>query len=218
MAEDWRVKVAFEEEHHGHRLTGFLREHDLEHDLAERLRGRVVVSQDGPLLFLYAETQDQAEAAMQVVNSFLSEHSGEAQATVELARWHEVEERWEDPTVPLPESAVEVEAERAKLTEFERADAEADRMDEWEVQVVLPDHKTTKELAKKLEGEGIKPLRRWRFLVIPVASEDDGNQLADRLRSECPPDAKIAVEGTYGRVVADNPRLSAFSLFGGLGG
>ena len=86
------------------------------------------------------------------------------------------------------------------------------------MQVVLPDHHTTKELAKKLEDEGIKLARRWRFLVIPVASEDDGNALADRLRSECPPEARIAVEGTYGRVVADNPRLSAFSLFGGLGG
>jgi hypothetical protein len=218
MAEDWRVKVEFQEEHQGHRLTGFLREHDLEHDLAERLRGRVVVSQDGPLLFLYAETQDQAEAAQSVVNSFHAEHSGEAEATVSLARWHEVEERWEDPNVPLPESAAELAAERAKLTNEERADAKADRMDEWEVQVVLPDHHTTPELAKKLEDEGIKLARRWRFLVIPVASEDDGNALADRLRSECPPEARIAVEGTYGRVVADNPRLSAFSLFGGLGG
>jgi hypothetical protein len=137
---------------------------------------------------------------------------------VSLARWHEVEERWEDPSVALPGSPEEVAAEREKLTELEREDAEEDRMDEWEVQVVLPDHKTTKELANKLEGEGIKLLRRWRFLVIPVASEDDGHALADRLRSECPPDAKIAVEGSYGRVVADNPRLSAFSLFGGLGG
>jgi hypothetical protein len=218
MAEDWRVKVEFQEEEHGNRLTGFLREHDLPHDLAERLRGRVVVSQDGPLLFLYAETRDQAEAATEVVNSFLSEHAGEAQADVELSRWHEVEESWEDPSVPLPESPAEVEAERAKLTEAERADAKSDRMDEWEVQVVLPDHHSTKQLANKLEGEGIKLLRRWRFLVIPVASEDDGNELADRLRAESPPEAKIAVEGSYGRVVADNPRLSAFSLFGGLGG
>src|SRR5262249_42678962 len=97
-------------------------------------------------------------------------------------------------------------------------DAAEDRMDEWEVQIVLPDHQSTKELAKQLEGEGIKLLRRWRFLVIPVASEDDGNALADRLRGEVSTEAKIAVEGSYGRVVADNPRLSAFSLFGGLGG
>src|SRR5215467_14206476 len=98
MAEDWRVKVEFQEEEHGHRLTGFLHEHDLEHDLAERLKGRVIVSQDGPVLFLYADSQDQAEAAMEVVRSFLAEHDG-AQASLELARWHDVEERWEDPSV-----------------------------------------------------------------------------------------------------------------------
>src|SRR4051812_20878746 len=101
--EDWRVKVEFQEEEHGHSLSGFLRDHhDLEHDLAERLRGRVVVSQDGPTLFLYAETRDQAEAAMEVVRSFLSQY--EAGADVQLTRWHEAEERWEDASVPLPAS------------------------------------------------------------------------------------------------------------------
>lgn len=217
MAEDWRVKVEFQEEEHGHRLTGFLRDNDLEHDLAERLKGRVVVSQDGPVMFLYAESRDQAEAAMEVVRSFLAEHGG-AQADIELSRWHDAEERWEDPSVALPDSPEEVAAERDKLTELEREDAQSDRMDEWEVQVVLPDHHSTKELAKKLEAEGIKPLRRWRFLVIPVASEDDGNQLVERLRGECPADARIAVEGTYGRVIADSPAFRGFSLFGGRGG
>jgi hypothetical protein len=215
MAEDWRVKVELQEEEHRRRLTGFLRENDLEHDLAERLRGRVVVSQDGPVLFLYAETRDQAEAATEVVRSFLAEHGVEAK--VQLSRWHEVEERWEDPSVPLPDSPEEIRAEREKLTEAEREESESDRMDEWEVQVVLPDHHSTKQLAKKLEAEGLKPLRRWRFLVIPVASEDDGNELAERLRAEAPPEAKVAVEGTYGRVIADNPALRAFSLFGGRG-
>jgi hypothetical protein len=218
MSEDWRVKVEFHEEEHRHRLTGFLHENELEHDLAERLKGRVVVSQDGPLLFLYAETRDQAEAAMQVVNSFLSDHAGEAQADVALARWLEVEERWEDPSEPLPDSPEDVREEREKLTETERGESAHDQMDEWEVQIVLPDHRSTKELAKKLEGEGLKPLRRWRFLVIPVPSEDDGNQLAERLRAESPPEAQIAVEASYGEVVANAPGASAFSLFGGLGG
>jgi hypothetical protein len=217
MAEDWRVKVEFQEEEHRHRLTGFLHENDLEHDLAERLKGRVVVSQDGPVLFLYAESRDQAEAATEVVNSFLAEHEG-AKAEVSLARWHDAEERWEDPSVALPDSPEEVAAERDKLTEAEREDAAEDRMDEWEVQVVLPDHRSTKELAAKLEAEGIKPLRRWRFLVIPVASEDDGHALAERLRGEVSSEARIAVEGTYERMIADNPAFRSFSLFGGRGG
>jgi hypothetical protein len=216
MAEDWRLKVAFQEEEHGHRLSGFLRDHyPLEHDLAERLRGRVVVSQDGPTLFLYANSRDQAEAAADVVRSFLTENDADAQ--LELRRWHEVEERWEDPDVPLPQSADDVEGEREKLTETERAESAEDQMDEWEVQVVLPDHRATRELAKKLEEEGLKPLRRWRYLVIPVPSEDDGSELADRIRAEAPPTARVAVEASYAQTVAANPRLSAFSMFGGLG-
>jgi hypothetical protein len=216
MAEDWRVKVELEEEEHKHRFSGFLRENPLEKDLAERLRGRVVVSQDGPVLFLYAETRDQAEAAAQVVRDFLAQHDATAQ--VELTRWHELEERWEDPSVGLPDTAAEREAEHERLTEEEREESEEGGMDQWEVQIVLPDHHSTKELANKLEGEGLKPLRRWRFLVIPVPSEEDGNELADRIRGEAPTEARIAVEASYGEVVANNPRLSAFSLFGGLGG
>jgi hypothetical protein len=217
MAEDWRVKVEFPEEEHGHRLSGLLRDHhELEEDLAERLRGRVVVSQDGPVLFLYADTRDQAEAAIEVVRSFDREY--DQQPTIDLKRWHDVEERWEDPSVALPDTPDEVREERETLTETEREESKEDRMDEWEVQIVLPDHRSTKKLADKLEAEGMKPLRRWRFLVIPVPSEDDGNALADRLRQEAPADAKVAVEGSYGQVVADNPRLSAFSIFGGLGG
>jgi len=217
MAEDWRVKVEFEEEQHGHSLSGFLRDkHDLERDLAERLRGRVVVSQDGPVLFLYSDTRDQAEAAIEVVKQFLEQF--DTHADIELRRWHEVEERWEDPSVELPDSPQEVSAERERLTRTERAESAHDQMDEWEVQVVLPDHHSTRELAEKLEGEGLKPLRRWRYLVIPVPSEDDGNELAARIRAEAPADAKVAVEASYGEVVAANPRLSAFALFGGLGG
>jgi hypothetical protein len=215
MAEDWRVKVVLEEEEHRRHLSGFLREHTLEEDLAERLRGRVVVSQDGPTLFLYAESRDQAEAAIEVVRRFLSEHGG--QGDVELTRWHEVEERWEDPSVPLPGTPEEVQAERQRLTATERAESASDGMDEWEVQVVLPDHGSTKELAERLEREGLEPLRRWRYLVIPVPSEADGKALAQRIEAEAPAGARIAVEASYGEAVATNPRFSAFALFGGLG-
>lgn len=217
MAEDWRVKVEFQEEEHGHSLSGFLRDkHDLERDLAERLRGRVVVSQDGPVLFLYANTRDQAEAAIEVVRQFLDQY--EAQADIELRRWHEVEERWEDPSVPLPDSPEDVADERERLAQTERAESASDSMDEWEVQVVLPDHHSTRELAEQLENEGLQPLRRWRYLIIPVPSEDDGNELAERIRAEAPTDASVAVEASYGEVVAANPQVSAFALFGGLGG
>jgi hypothetical protein len=215
MAEDWRVKVVFEEDEHRHRLSGFLRDYELEDDLAERLRGRVVVSQDGPVLFLYANTRDQADAAIEVVRSFASQY--ETEVDIELTRWHEVEERWEDPSVPLPETAEEVQAERERLAEEEREESTEDDWDEWEVQVELPDHGTTKELAERLEGEGFNVLRRWRYLVITAPSELDAQKLADRIQGEVPAGGSVTVEGTEEATAASNPRLSAFALFGGLG-
>jgi hypothetical protein len=215
MAEDWRVKVTFEEEHHGHRLSGWLSGHQLEEDLAERLRGRVVVSQDGPTLFLYADNSEQADAVVQVVRRFLTEY--EAAGDIEVRRWHELEERWEDPSVPLPDTEAEREDERERLTEEEREESREDGLDEWEVQVTLPDHHSTRELGERLEREGLDVHRRWRYLVIPVASEEDGQALAERIRSEAPSGAEVNVEGSYGAVVARAPGFSAFSLFGGLG-
>lgn len=213
--EDWRVKVVFEEDEHRHGLSGFLRDYELEDDLAERLRGRVVVSQDGPVLFLYANTRDQAEAAIEVVQSFGSQYGTELE--IELTRWHEVEESWEDPSVPLPETAEEVEAERERLTEEERQESAEDEWDEWQVQVELPDHGTTKEVAERLEGDGFNVLRRWRYLVITAPSEMDAQKLADRIKGEVPAGADVTVEGTEAATAASNPRLSAFALFGGLG-
>jgi len=214
MAEDWRVKLVLPEEHHGPRFTGWLREHRLEEELAERLRGRVVVSQDDNTFFLYAESRDQAEAATDVIHKFLEEH--QIQAEPELARWHEAEEEWEAPSKPLPDTAGEVDAEEERLAQTERQESREGGMDQWEVQVTLPDHASTRELADKLEGEGLDVSRRWRHLVIPVPSEEDGQELADRVRAEAPTDARIEVAGSYGEVVANNP-YSGFSLFGGLG-
>ena len=213
MAEDWRVKVVPPEEHHG-RFTGFLRGHKLEDELAERLRGRVVVSQDDDHFFLYAESRDQAEAAIEVVEKFLAEH--EIEAEVELTRWHDIEQRWADPSEPLPETPEEIAVEHQRRTELERQESKEDGVDDWEVQVVLPDHSSTHDFAERLRGEGLDVARRWRFLVVSMPSEEDAEKLAERIRAEAPPEAKVSVALAYGRVIADMP-YSGFSSFGGLG-
>src|SRR5919204_4226556 len=135
MAEDWRVRVELPEEHHG-RLRGWLREAPLARELAERLRGRVVVSQEEDTIFLYAESRDQAEAAIEVVRGFMDEH--QLTGGVELRRWHEGTEEWEDPSEPLPDTPGELEEERAELTEREREETAEAEFPEWEVQVELP--------------------------------------------------------------------------------
>jgi hypothetical protein len=214
MAEDWRVKVDLHEEELGSVFVRWLRENSLEDELAERLRGRVVVSHDEDKYFLYANARDQADAAREVVDKFLDEHKVHADVVVQ--RWHEVAEQWEEGSLPLPETPEEIEAEHQRRVELERKESADAGMDEWEVQVTLPHHHPTKELADRLEHEGLKVSRRWRHLVIPVPSEDDGQELAERIRQEAPPDAQIAVAGSYGEVVANTP-YSGFSLLGGLG-
>jgi hypothetical protein len=210
--EDWRVKVDLHEEELGPVFIRWLRENSLEDELADRLRGRVVVSHDEDKYFLYANAREQADAANEVVEKFLAEH--QVHADVEVQRWHDIEEEWEEASVPLPQSDEEIEAEHQRRVELERKESAEDGMDEWEVQITLPDHKSTKALADKLEGEGVKVSRRWRHLIIPAPSEEDGQELADRIRDEAPPEAQIAVAGSYGEVIANRP-YSGFSLFGG---
>jgi hypothetical protein len=214
MAEDWRVKVDLHEEELGPVFVRWLREHSLEDELAERLRGRVVVSHDEDKYFLYANSRDQADAAKQVVDRFLDEHKVHAEIAVQ--RWHDVAEDWEEASLPLPQTPEEIEAEHQRRVELERKESAEAGMDEWEVQATLPDHRSTKALADKLENEGLKVSRRWRHLVIPAPSEEDGEELAKRLRAEAPPEAEIAVVGNYGEVAANRP-YSGFSLLGGLG-
>jgi hypothetical protein len=214
MAEDWRVKVVLEEEQHGPLFVRWLRDRKLEEQLAERLRGRVVVSQEDETFFLYGESREQAEAAIDVVKAFTAEHK--IGAEIALTRWHDVEERWEDASVPLPETADEIDAEERRRTEMERQESAEAGMNEWEVQVELPDHDSTHALAEKLSAEGLDVSRRWRYLVISVPSEEDGESLAERIRAEAPPEAKVSVEGSWGSVIAGYP-LSGFALFGGLG-
>jgi hypothetical protein len=210
--EDWRVKVDLHEEELGPVFVRWLREHSLEDELADRLRGRVVVSRNDDKYFLYANARDQADAAKSVVDRFLAEH--EVHADVEVQRWHEVAEDWEEASLALPETPEEIEAEHQRRVELERKESAEAGMDEWEVQITLPDHRSTKALADKLEGEDLKVSRRWRHLVIPAPSEEDGNELAERIRAEAPADANIEVVGAYGEIVANRP-YSGFSLFGG---
>ncbi len=214
MAEDWRAKVDLHEEKLGPVLVRWLREHNVEDELAERLRGKVVISQDDDKLFLYAESREQAEAATDIVKAFLTEH--DVEADIQVQRWHDIEEEWEEASVPLPGTPDEIEAEQRRKVETERMESEEAGADEWEVQVTLPDHKSTKQLAEKLEGEGLSLSRRWRYLVIPVPTEEDGQQLAERLRAEVPAEAEIAVEGSYGSVAGSRP-YARISWLGGLG-
>jgi len=134
-----------------------------------------------------------------------------------VLRWHPVEERWEDASVPLPRNAKEVAVEHEREEEQEAQEAQKLGYAEWEVRVDLPTHREAVELAKRLEAEGISPIvRRWKYLLIGTATDDDARALAERIRAEAPEGASVKAEAsaTIGwELTGQNP----FAPFGGFG-
>src|SRR2546430_4051881 len=152
MAEDWRVKVDLHEEELGPVFVRWLREHSLEDELAERLSGRVVVSRDEDKYFLYANARDQADAAKQVVDAFLDEQK--VHAEIQVQRWHDVAEEWEEASLPLPQTPEEIEAEHQRRVELERKESAEAEVDPRGGQITPPHHHPTKELGPTPENRG----------------------------------------------------------------
>src|SRR5947208_5436074 len=163
MAEDWRVHVRLGEHRHALELTERLEAAELERDAMKRLGGRIVVSRDGPELFLYAETESAAREAERVVRSVLEEHGHAAE--VDLRRWHPDSEEWEPVGEPLPQTEDEREAERDELMEREASESAAEGFSEWEVRVELAHRRDAAKLEERLEAEGLPVTRRWRYLL-----------------------------------------------------
>src|SRR3954451_21845916 len=213
MAEDWRLHVRLGEHKRAIALTERLEGAELERDVMKRLGGPIVVSRDGPELFLYTETEAGGREAERVVRSVLEEHGD--QATVELQRWHPAAEKWEPADEPLPQTEEEREEEREELMEREDAESTEEGFAEWEVRIELPSRHEAAELEKQLEAEGLPITRRWKYVLVGALDEDAGNELADRLRAEAPSGSTVTVEGTYPSVRNKVP--NPFAFLGGLG-
>ena len=109
--DEWRVEAALEEDEQGRSLGERLRSLDLDDEARKRLGGAVIVTRDGPNLFLYAWHEESAREAERTVRE-LMEHDQLA-GQVQLMRWHPVAEQWRPGDEPLPESEAEVAAELA---------------------------------------------------------------------------------------------------------
>jgi hypothetical protein len=214
MAEDWRVTVTLHDEGGIHLLEA-LREVRLEGAIRKRLEGRVSVSAGGPgTFFAYADTEEAARAAAAVVTDELARRGVEAD--IALERWHPIEERWEPPTLPLPRTPEEREVERQRLMALETAESEETGVPRWEVRVEVDDHAAARELAERLEREGLPVDRRWRYLLVGAPNEDEARALAERLRTEAPKGANVEVEPSGGAVWEVWPG-NPFAIFGGMG-
>jgi hypothetical protein len=215
MADDWRVTIDFDDEGDGTQLSEWLAAVDLEGEERSSLGDRVVVSRDGPRVYLYADSEAPAREVLRTVSARI-EHEGQAAMTA-LERWHPVEQAWKDGSIPLPGTAEEFAEEHERLQEREAGESAKTGAAQWEVRVELDSHEDTEALAERLESEGTPVVRRHTFLLAGAANEDDARALAERLRGEAPDGAKVEVEPGGGMVWEVAPR-NPFTFFGGLGG
>jgi hypothetical protein len=192
MADEWRVEVDLEDEQHGLTLGERLRSLDLDDDARTRLGDRVIVTRDGPRMFLYAGAEEQAREAERVARDLVAAEGLNAEITV--TRWHPAEEAWKDASVPMPQSEAERVAEHERHEATEEQEALASGEYDWEVRVDLPSERDTLEFGGRLRDEGIEVRRRWKYLLIPAASENRAAELADRVAAEAPEGTRVHVE------------------------
>jgi hypothetical protein len=195
MRDDWRIRIELPEDGQAESVLGRIGL-DLGSDeakrLAQELEGRrLAVSRDGNELFVYASTPAEAERARGIIEAELADEGIEARTSA-VERWLHDEERW---TGEPPQETWEEE-------ELERGFAP------WEVRVERKTHAEARQLADELEQEGHDVIRRWRYLIVGTASEEEARDLAQRVHGEVEPGGELVWE-----VTPQNP----FAVFGGLG-
>lgn len=214
MADDWRVSVTLASGEDAGTVVRALHEHKVEPARRAELGDRVAVSRDGSTVFLYADTRSAAEASEQTLQELLAQLG--LQAEPRFDRWHPVEERWEDATVPLPETAAAKHLEHERLEAEESDESLASGVAEWEVRIEVASPNDAEALAAQLEQEGNSVVRRSKYLLVGTNDRDDAEALARRLEHDAPHGAKVHVEpgaGLAWQLMSFNP----FALFGGLG-
>jgi hypothetical protein len=216
MADDFRLEIEFESERHGLHFGRALGERQFAKEIRDQLGDGVLVTRDGPHVFLYADTQERAAAAEDVIREVMAEHDLKANVSP-ILRWHPVEERWEEASVPLPETAEARAAEHERSEQQEADETRALGYAEWEVRVDFPSHREAVDFAERLEAEGITPItRRWKYVLIGTANDEDAKALAEQLGAEVPSGATVTAEPSA-TIEWEIASRSPFSLFGGFG-
>jgi hypothetical protein len=214
MGDDWRLTVDFDDERDGTQLVEWLAAFEFAHDERAELGDRVIVSRDGARVFLYTDSEARAREIETLVRERL-ESEGRS-ALVALECWHPVEEAWKDAAIPLPQTEAELAAEREAHQEREEYEAVDSGHAEWEVRVELRRHRDTVELARRLEDDGFVVVRRFRYLLVGAATEEEARALAARLKEEAPEGATVHVQ-PGGEMVWEVAPRNPFTFIGGLG-
>jgi hypothetical protein len=191
-SDDWRVTLSLRGQVDGGPVQqpGSLRQ--VEEDIRREVGRGIGVGAGDAQIFLYAGTETTARDADRIARDVLAGHGMTAESAVH--RWHPIEEQWEDPDVPMPQTKAEREAEHQRLADAETAESLATGVAQWEVRVELGSHRQAVHLARTLEGEGRAIVRRWTFLIVGANNEDEARELAGQIRHEAPPEATVMVE------------------------
>jgi hypothetical protein len=191
-SDDWRVTITVSGETGAGQAQQSMSLRQAEEDIRGQVgRGIAVGAGDGQV-FLYAGTEAAARDAGRVACDVLAGHGMAAGSAVH--RCHPLEEQWEDPGVPLPQTKAEREAEHQRLVDTETAESQAAGIAQWDVRVELGSHRQAVALARELESEGRAVVRRWKFLLVGVSNEDEARELAGQIRQQAPPGTAVLVE------------------------
>jgi hypothetical protein len=196
--DEWRVEVALDKEQQADSLTDRLHRAQLDDEARKLLGGSVIVTRDGRFIFVYAWHEESAREAERVVKDIMD--NDELVGQVRLMRWHPVAEEWKSADEPLPED----EAARAEELREHEHEGLREASDYgaygWEVVIDLPHIRDTFAVAEKLRGEGLPVKRRFRYLLVGAATEDDAIELGKRLESEVPEGSHVGVRGNPGEM------------------
>lgn len=178
--DDWRIRIDLSYEQGGaERMLERLGLIDsAAEDLADELRdARLAVTQEGDSVFVYADSQQQAERARAIVERELVD-DGVEPGEIRIERWLADEDRWDDePQAPTVEDEL-----------LARGYAP------WEVRVERGTYAEARELADRLEAEGYSVVRRFRYLLVGAESREDAERLARRLHGEVEPGGELVWE------------------------
>jgi hypothetical protein len=191
--DEWRVEVALDADEVGRSLGERLRSLDLDDQARKRLGGSVMVTRDGPHLFLYAWHEESAREAERVVRE-LMEEDGLA-GRVSLMRWHPVAEEWRPAHEPLPESEDERKAEERRKTENGIREHADSGQYPWEVVIDLPDLRSTRALADELIERGLPIKRRFKYLLVGAPTEEAAIELGKSFEGNVPEGSHVSVRG-----------------------
>jgi hypothetical protein len=211
MNDDWRLQVDFGRSEHAQELAACVDAEKLRHDLSRTFHDRVIVTVDGPRVFLYAGTRGQAEKARDAIEE--EARVRDWAIDVYFRCWHPIAEEWEDPDLSLPDDDAARRSEREELMMRER-DETADRgYPEFGVRADLYSRHDAVALTDQLRDEGLPVIRRWRYLLVGATDEDSAKELADvfAVRPRAALGSRSRGRGQQCRPSADRTRLRCWA-------